>query len=221
VTGTLQLNSDSVTTSGLPMGFACAGNGGYSDIGPGAAVTISDESGKLLAKGSIEGSYAQAGSCVLTFKVFDVPAGAKFYKLEVSHRGEMSYTEAEARSGIQVSLGNSEQKSTPPTVQAAPAPARPSGPVPADRPASVPTYSTPCAATFFNGEFSISAVGSSVTSCAFAEAVRAEYVNQPRRGGKVTIAAYSPVTGETYAMTCTGGDVVTCTGGNDAVIYLY
>jgi hypothetical protein len=46
-------------------------------------------------------------------------------------------------------------------------------------------------------------------------------MNQPRRSGTVFIYPYSPVTGKTYEMRCTGQRVVTCTGGDNAVVYLY
>jgi hypothetical protein len=232
VTGTLQLNGDgSITTSDLPMGFACGGIRGYGDIGPGSAVTITDESGTLLAKGAIENSRGDKTSCMLTFKVFDVPSGAKFYKLEISHRGDMSYTEAEVKQGVEVSLGDIAETgpTTDPPVTApqppaaSPPPNRPQGPVPANpAPAeSVPAYSTACRSSFFSADFGTSAVGSNVTSCEFAEVVRLAYVNQLRRGEPVVVSAYSPVTNLTYRMTCRGNRVVACEGGNDAVVYLY
>lgn len=66
------------------------------------------------------------------------------------------------------------------------------------------------------------AVGTSVTSCAFAQAVRAEYLRTGVNGQARMIVAYSPVTGQSYPMTCTPeGSVVTCRGGNDAVVYVY
>jgi len=86
---------------------------------------------------------------------------------------------------------------------------------------TVPPYSTPCLTVFSNTEFATSAVGSAATSCEFAEAVRFQYVSQPRRGTTVTLDANSPVTGKTYRMTCAGDRVVTCTGGNNALIFLY
>jgi hypothetical protein len=226
LTGTLQLNSDNLKTSGLPMGYTCAGQGGYSDIGPGTEVTVMDGSGKLMAKGAIDSSYNQSGPCMLTFKVFDVPGGAKFYKVHVSHRGEMSYTESEAKAGIAVTLGDLASTTTAPPPSAppaaAPAPAPPARPTPADpQPNAVPAYSTPCTSLFYNRQFATSAVGSSVTSCEFAEQVRLQYLNQPRRNGPVAVDAYSPVTGQDYWMSCSGSGVVTCTGGDNAVIYLY
>jgi hypothetical protein len=230
--GTLQLNSDSITTGGLPPGFNCAGSGGYSDIAPGAPVTVSDEGGTLLAKSTFDGSVGGPGWCALSFSVKDVPAGSKFYRVEVARRGDMSYTEEEARARVGLTLGDAK----PQIESTVPVPAPPArtpnasgptaalpaaGPVPADpRPATPPAYSTPCASAG-SFELSTSAVGSSQTSCTFAEVVRSTYVNQPRRGGTVVINAYSPVTGEIYRMTCTGSGLVTCKGGNNAVVYLY
>lgn len=96
---------DSITTYGLPDGFECAGKGGYKDIGPGAAVTVTDETGTLLAKGAIATSAGGSNGCWLDFTVADVPRGKAFYKVEVSHRGELTYTESEAESGLVFSLG--------------------------------------------------------------------------------------------------------------------
>ncbi|MBB1026364.1 serine/threonine protein kinase [Dietzia sp. DQ11-38-2] len=71
------------------------------------------------------------------------------------------------------------------------------------------------------GPLAHSAVGSSVTSCEFAVSVRSTYLASGGNGGPMTIDAYSPVTGATYTMSCSGGPVVTCTGGNNAVVYIY
>ena len=53
------------------------------------------------------------------------------------------------------------------------------------------------------------------TTCPFAEDVRAAYDDS----GPGTVMAYSPVTHLTYAMTCSDGAYVVCTGGNDASVY--
>jgi serine/threonine protein kinase len=55
-----------------------------------------------------------------------------------------------------------------------------------------------------------------VTSCPFAENTRSAYAES---GGAHEIQVYSPVTGVTYEMTCSGTRLVTCTGGNDAAVY--
>jgi hypothetical protein len=57
----------------------------------------------------------------------------------------------------------------------------------------------------------------SVTSCPFARNVRSTYESS---GGASSIDVYSPVTGQTYRMSCTGGVPVVCSGGNDAVVYI-
>jgi hypothetical protein len=53
------------------------------------------------------------------------------------------------------------------------------------------------------------------TTCAFAESVRSAYESD----GPGTVVAYSPVTGQTYVMSCSSGPSVVCTGGNDASVY--
>ncbi|MGO9152435.1 serine/threonine-protein kinase [Mycobacterium sp.] len=103
--GTLQLSSDSIKTTGLPGGYSCAGDRSDNDIGPGATVTVADETGKLIAKGAIESSYGQQGSCLFLFRVNEVPGGQKYYRVQVAQRGETMYTEAEAKAGINLSLG--------------------------------------------------------------------------------------------------------------------
>ena len=114
LSGTLMLNGGPASVvSGTTN---CHGTGGYSDIGAGAAVTVSDESGTLLAKGSLDVGHAQAGGCALQFEVGEVPGGKKFYQVEVSHRGAVSFTEAEAKAGVRLHLGEAE----PSTSAAAP-----------------------------------------------------------------------------------------------------
>lgn len=102
-----------------------------------------------------------------------------------------------------------------PTVQ----PARPAQPGQSVRPAS-PSGAYECSDAE-DGAYSRSAVGSNVTSCEFAVSVWAEYLLAGGNGGPMVVEAYSPVTGEVYTMSCSGGDVVTCTGGNNAVVYIY
>ncbi len=54
------------------------------------------------------------------------------------------------------------------------------------------------------------------TSCPFAENTRSAYAEA---GGADKIQVYSPVTGVTYEMTCSGTKLVACKGGNDARVY--
>jgi hypothetical protein len=116
--GTLRLPSEAAKTTGLPAGYKCAGARDYGDIGPGAPVTVEDESGKLLAKGAIEGSSSGDDECQVKFRVEDVPAGARFYRVHVAQHPEMSYTESEAKAGVEFLMGNTGSDST--TASAAP-----------------------------------------------------------------------------------------------------
>lgn len=112
ITGTIALSDtssssrSSISSYSSSAGFDCQGTGGYSDIGPNTAVAVMDETGTLIAKGSLTGSSGSSSLCVLSFSVPDVPTGKKYYKVEVSHRGELSYTEEEARDGLGLTLGD-------------------------------------------------------------------------------------------------------------------
>jgi hypothetical protein len=53
------------------------------------------------------------------------------------------------------------------------------------------------------------------TSCPFAENVRSAYESS----GSGILDVYSPTTGQTYRMYCTGGSPHVCTGGNGASVY--
>ena len=54
------------------------------------------------------------------------------------------------------------------------------------------------------------------TSCEFAQNVANDY---NASGGSSSFSTYSPVTGQTYQMTCAGSSPVVCTGGNNATVY--
>ncbi len=73
------------------------------------------------------------------------------------------------------------------------------------------------------GSFTQSAVGTSDTSCPFAEQVRLAYgASGPASSTPRQIDAVSPVTGQSYNMTCAAdGRLITCTGGDGAVVYVY
>lgn len=74
-----------------------------------------------------------------------------------------------------------------------------------------------------DGDFNNVYTGSSVTSVEFARYVRSAFADFYYNTGQTsgTITAYSPVTGLNYTMNCTdNGSYVTCTGGNNAVVYI-
>lgn len=76
----------------------------------------------------------------------------------------------------------------------------------------------------------VSGVATTVTSCQFAQNVRASYFEQ---GQGRYIQAYSPVTGDMYDMSCVPGMSITlnswpweavaarCAGGSDAVVWIW
>lgn len=92
----------------------CGGSGGYSDITEGAAVTITDQGGTVIATGQLDAGHAEVGdsnrpiSCTFTFSVLHVPGDKTFYGVQVSHRGAIQFSADRAKSGdVGVSLGGS------------------------------------------------------------------------------------------------------------------
>lgn len=83
----------------------CWGTGGYSDIAAGAQVRISNASGKIVAVGELEPSSYQTGECEFSFEVTSVPKGEKYYEIEISHRGALTYSEAEMQEELALQLG--------------------------------------------------------------------------------------------------------------------
>ncbi|MFE3223243.1 protein kinase [Nocardia sp. NPDC059228] len=74
------------------------------------------------------------------------------------------------------------------------------------------------------GGYASSAIGNTVTTCPFAEEVRRAYADAAsgRQASAVSVMAVSPVTGRSYTMNCTAaGKLVTCVGGENAVVYVY
>ncbi|MDO5032676.1 hypothetical protein [Corynebacterium sp.] len=73
------------------------------------------------------------------------------------------------------------------------------------------------------GDFNNVYMGSSVTSEPFANAVRDAYVRHYLDTEELdaTLDVFSTVTGQTYTMSCRdNGKYVTCTGGNNAIVYI-
>jgi hypothetical protein len=118
------------------------------------------------------------------------------------------------------------QEGTPVTVTAtapAPVPAQPTLTAPAPAPAPAPAAGVPGTLIRSGGYLENVRVGSANTSEAFALNVWRAYMDNLAMGGtyNATVYAYSPATGEWYAMDCREtGNYVTCTGGNNAVVYL-
>ncbi|WP_454195967.1 protein kinase domain-containing protein [Nocardia sp. Marseille-Q1738] len=95
-------------------------------------------------------------------------------------------------------------------------------------PVTLPAGAKPCGqGQAVAGAFTQSAAGTAVTSCAFAEEVRRAYAEvgtaqNTARDAPRTVVATSPVTGRSYTMNCQSeGQLVTCSGGENAVVYVY
>ncbi|MBP2333793.1 hypothetical protein [Corynebacterium freneyi] len=82
---------------------------------------------------------------------------------------------------------------------------------------------TKCGGSGDPGDLNLYYAGTSVTSCPFTKAVRDALVEHYLDTGELdgAIKAYSPVTRQSYDMNCSDdGDVVTCRGGDNAVVHV-
>jgi cell division protein FtsB len=86
-------------------------------------------------------------------------------------------------------------------------------PVPVPNPPSTSAPSPPSEGNC-GGTLSVN----SVTTCEFAENVRAAYESEVGSGSG-TVSAYSPAREVYYAMSCTAGPPHECTGGDGAAVY--
>lgn len=78
----------------VTAGEACVGRGGYADLNSEADVVIKNEDGKIIATSKLGQGKIEQGACRFTFAVEGVPE-ASFYSVEVSHRGELTYSRDE------------------------------------------------------------------------------------------------------------------------------
>jgi hypothetical protein len=101
LTGTLTLKAGDSRTP------TCEGTGGYSDIHPGTQLTVKDEAGVIVGSGTLGAATSPADTrypCEYPFTISEVGA-AKFYSVEVSKRGALTYSAADMdKMGWKVSL---------------------------------------------------------------------------------------------------------------------
>lgn len=84
----------------------CIGDRGYSDIRPGAGVTVYTASGTVLTTGALTAGRMDSMRCAYAFAVVDVPRGEGIYQVEVAGRGKVSVDEATATTaGASLTLG--------------------------------------------------------------------------------------------------------------------
>lgn len=102
--GQMALTGDHVPTG--DTNEDCTGYSGYDDIAKGAGVTVYDSAGKVVATGALGTGKPKGGACSFPVSVAGVPGGSKFYQVEVSHRGKITVSSAEAKNGgFAASLG--------------------------------------------------------------------------------------------------------------------
>jgi hypothetical protein len=70
---------------------------GASDLAPGGQVVVYDNAGRSLAIGTLaEGALQPGGTCRMLFTVTGVPDGPGPFFVEVTHRGRIAFTRAQA-----------------------------------------------------------------------------------------------------------------------------
>jgi hypothetical protein len=68
----------------------CVGSNGYSDLQAGAPVVVKNDKGRTIATSSLDAGVPGTRQCVFGFTA-KVP-DATFYVIEVTHRGEVTYS---------------------------------------------------------------------------------------------------------------------------------
>ncbi|MGW1160375.1 hypothetical protein ACWD48_19585 [Streptomyces sp. NPDC002519] len=95
--GSMTLTGDNVPTG--ETNEDCTGYSGYDDIRAGTSVTVYDNDGKVVGQGVLGTGKPKDAACVFAVSVPGVPEGSKFYQVEVSHRGKVTVSAAEAKAG--------------------------------------------------------------------------------------------------------------------------
>ncbi|MEV6427425.1 protein kinase [Nocardia sp. NPDC051463] len=155
---------------------------------------------------------------VLTVVVLSVGAVVS-WQLFGSNDSGTSAADVEPGSSVTPTTRNST------TPSASTAPAKTTAPT-SSTPVALPDSARPCSASGSGrGAFTQVAAGSQVTSCEFAEEVRRAYAESATANvsrAPRSVVATSPVTGRTYTMNCVAdGPMITCSGGENAVVYVY
>lgn len=77
---------------------ACRGSGGYDDLAGGTSITVYDNSGAVISVGQLKDGFVVDAACYFAWSIAGVPKSS-FYKVEISHRGQLTYSYAQARKG--------------------------------------------------------------------------------------------------------------------------
>jgi hypothetical protein len=96
------------------VGEFCYPDAGFTDIGTGTDVTVTNSRGRVVAISALrgEGTYVDpldlgprmAMTCEFTFRVRGVPEGEQFYAVEVGSRGVVRYTRNQLNQDIAMEL---------------------------------------------------------------------------------------------------------------------
>lgn len=86
-------------------GVSCDPTGGYSDIGPGKQVVISDAAGTTIGIGKLDRGANLPDGCTFTFHIEGIPDGHDFYGIAIGKRGTMRYTPDQIAKPVELSLG--------------------------------------------------------------------------------------------------------------------
>jgi hypothetical protein len=116
--GAVTTGSDSASTSAPTVTgnftlydsamYQCVPSPGYHDIHNGTRVQVEDDTGKVLGIGELgQGASTGAGACTWNFTVPDVPMHRSIFKIEVSHRGAIAYSNQNLLNGdVHLTLGS-------------------------------------------------------------------------------------------------------------------
>lgn len=119
IVGTLSVEASPLGSEGA-LGGDCITdpNGGFSDIESGGQITITNESGKIVALGTLDVGHTlesmpegspdgplSATRCTFGFSVPSVPEGQNFYAIQMGHRTPLKYTRAELATPLSLTLG--------------------------------------------------------------------------------------------------------------------
>lgn len=99
---------------GAADGDSCVGEGGFTDIRPGAQVKVSDASGTIIALGELGNGFARdnfptvrgTDVCQFAIVVDDIPDGGDgIYGVEVSDRGVINFEKSGDLASVALRLG--------------------------------------------------------------------------------------------------------------------
>ncbi|MFF1868705.1 hypothetical protein [Kitasatospora herbaricolor] len=96
LTGTMEVAG---ATHWRRVSTQCEGTSGYDDIAEGTSVTVYSASGTVVGTGRLTNGVVFGSACSLSVVVEKVPVGADFFQVEVSHRGKLTLSAADAKAG--------------------------------------------------------------------------------------------------------------------------